>query len=414
MPVARMQAEGSSMERLVRQAVEWHPSIDEAANRVKDRQARVSEARAGYLPGVKASIRATPIAGGDTQTGPGPKLHVAAQQMLFDFGKVDRSVREGLADEELSRVRLISKADSLAHDTALAVVEAQRNRNLMELATRRIGRVEAIVGLVGDRHESGASAESDRVQALSRLESARASRLQFEARHRQQLANLANLAGRVSDVGRGVPEWLLGACNLPEPQWAAVAEVQMAHAEVERARAKVESARVEMLPTVALEAGASYAIETAEADDPLHYNVGLHVTSPTLQGSAALNRVQSAGFVLQEAEAALQRARVSAWKKYEAARQQVEPIRDLRATLMRRADIMKKARDLYEMQYVDLGTRTILNVLDAEQELYEAEVLATNAEHDLHRLYVNCLFHSGKLRERFGVDEVLARRLGAK
>src|SRR5690606_25468415 len=50
---------GVSMEVLVRKALGWHPTINEAAARVREAQEKIVEAKAGYLPGVSGGVRST-------------------------------------------------------------------------------------------------------------------------------------------------------------------------------------------------------------------------------------------------------------------------------------------------------------------------------------------------------------------
>lgn len=334
-----------------------------------------------------------------------PKFQVTARQMLYDFGKVSSSVETGEAGAALSRARLLASADQLARDVALAVVEIQRNRRLMEVAGRQVARIAEIARLVDERTASGASTDSDQVQAASRLESARAARLQYKTAHQREMANLASLTGAEVSPSEGIPSWLPKACDVSEPDWNSVSELQVAEAQHRRATAQLKSSRSDAFPTLSLEASTAYDLHYRGGDDrKFDYSVGLNVSTPLYQGGATGARVRAAAFALESADAARDGARTTANMQLSQARQQVTLLRQLLQTLNSRTKIMAKARDLYRVQYLDLGTRTLLNVLDAEKELHDAELLAVNAEHDLRRLYVTCLYHSGRSRERFGIS----------
>ena len=69
-----------------------------------------------------------------------------------------------------------------------------------------------------------------------------------------------------------------------------------------------------------------------------------------------------------------------------------------------RDQAMVKTRDLYRQQYMDLGTRTLLDLLNAEQELFAARFQAVNITHDLRRLQVECLYNTGMTRAAFALN----------
>lgn len=399
---------GFTMATAVRSALGWHPLLSEAAGRVRESGERITEAKAGYLPGVSGGVRS----GYDSrQRATGPKVELNAKQVLYDFGKVAGSVQAGRAGEALSRAQFLAAADQLARDTAFSIVEVQRGRRLLDVSQRQINGVAAIAKLVRERTAGGASTESDQVQAASRLEAARSARLQYEMAYQRELTNLANLTGTHAAPADSVPAWLPQACNNSEPDWNSVPAIQVAVAHEERAAAMLNNHRAERLPTVSLEANAAYDLD----DDPrrgereVEYRVGVNVSAPIYHGGASGARLRAASHALESAGAARDNARLSVKTGLQQAGQQVGSLRRLRQSLASRMKLMVRTRDLNRMQYVDLGTRSLLNLLDAEKELHDTELLAVNTEYDLRRLYVTCLYNSGKIRERFGIDAMALR-----
>lgn len=404
--VAPLAASGSgvTMEMAVQQAVAWHPSLNEAAGKVRESGQKIAEAKAGYLPGVSGGIRSG--YSGKRNGSMAPKFQLNAKQMLYDFGKVSGSVETEIAGQAVNRARFISTTDQLARDTALAVVESQRNKRLQAVAGQQIQGIAAIVRLVGERTDSGASTETDQVQAAARLEAAKATQFQYEAAYGRELANLGSLIGHDAVPSDGTPSWLAQACSIAGPDWNSVPAMLVAEAQRQRAEALLKENRAASLPTVSLEGNAGYDLK----DDKRHgsrdveYSVGLSVSSPLYQGGASTARKRAASYALESADFARDNARVSIQRELDQARAQVRALQSLQASLTSRTQMMVQARDLNRLQYTDLGTRTLLNLLDAEKELHEARLLAVNAEHDLRRLYVTCLYSSGKIRERFGID----------
>lgn len=59
---------------------------------------------------------------------------------------------------------------------------------------------------------------------------------------------------------------------------------------------------------------------------------------------------------------------------------------------------------LYGRQYLDLGTRPLLDLLNAEQEIYQSRFDLAGTRSDLLRLDVDCLYNTGGLRSAFGLE----------
>lgn len=68
-----------------------------------------------------------------------------------------------------------------------------------------------------------------------------------------------------------------------------------------------------------------------------------------------------------------------------------------------REESMRVTRTLYREQYLQLGTRSLLDLLNAEQEYYGARSDQIDNTHEMLRLGVECLYYAGRLREAFGV-----------
>src|SRR5690625_6430528 len=59
--------------------------------------------------------------------------------------------------------------------------------------------------------------------------------------------------------------------------------------------------------------------------------------------------------------------------------------------LAQRINSIQMTRDLYQEQYLELGTRSLLDLLNAEQEYHQANLEKTNNEHDMRRMQIDCL-----------------------
>ncbi|KAB2706007.1 TolC family outer membrane protein [Brucella intermedia] len=412
-PAIQASAGSLTMETAVRRAVGWHPAVDEATGRIYQADERIRAAQAGYYPKLNAGVASGYQS--SNREGWRPNFNVSASQMLYDFGKVSSSVDIERAVKDISNARLLLAIDDLSRDTANAVVEVQRYRRLSALAQEQVAGVKVIAGLVNQRTDKGASTMSDKVQADARVESALATQLQYQSElNRWQVALGALIGGGSPNPVSGEPGWLGKACDAATPDWEEVPAMLQAKAEKEEAEAQLAASRAEALPTVSLEAMTGYDLnasrdDTRSNDRQPEYSVGLNVSSNLYNGGQTTARKRAAAYALQSAEAAISTARYDIERNLMEARSQIGTLGRLMGSLESRANMMVKTRDLYREQYLELGTRTLLDLLNAEQELHESRFQIANTVHDLRRLNISCLYNSGKIRREFGINPAMVR-----
>ncbi|MXP00908.1 transporter [Altererythrobacter xixiisoli] len=389
-----------TMQDAVTAALAWHPSIDEAVQRINAQGEEIDVARAGYRPRVSGGISTGYQ--NNTANGWRPRANVTASQMLFDFGKVMNTVRFAEAGARVSRARLLLAVDSLIRDTSFSVIEIQRAEALLAVANDQLTELRAIEQLVRLRFERGAATRSDALQAQARVTGAEATIQQIEAEQDRWQSNLAYLLGEneIGDVVPETPEWLEASCGQLEPDWTDVPAIIEAFATRDQAMAEFERAKADRMPTISLEAGGS-----TEIQDPVSnradYSFGIRVTSPLYNGGAVTARARGAGFALRAADAAEARVRNDISRLLAEAQQQVFGLQDVLKTLAQREADMRETGRLYRLQYLEMGTRTLVDLLNSQQELNQVRFDAVNTTHDLRRLRIDCTFYSGSARRSF-------------
>lgn len=392
-----------TLERAARIALDWHPSIIQAASEIGVQEQAIAEAKAGYLPQVSAGV----ATGYDNRLSDSwrPRPQIGASQMLFDFGKARGAVDAARSGRDFERAELLLAIDALVRDTGYALIETQRAVALQAVAEDQLASVAAIGKLVRDRYETGGTTQSDALQAQARVDAARAALLQIEAERRRWVSNLAYLLGGegAPAVAAEVPGWLAQGCSRPAPDWTSVPAIMAADAREDHAEAQLRRSRADRLPTLSLGGDASTDFASPFGDRSL-YNVGLRVSGNVFSGNATRARVRGADAALAAARAGAQRARIESRQRLAEAQQQVASLAQLSETLTAREAAMRDTGRLYKLQYLEMGTRTLVDLLNAEQELHGTRFEAVNIEHDLRRLRLDCLFHAGMMREAFGLS----------
>ena len=398
-----------TMESAMHEVLQWHPAVTQAAATVEARGEDVEVARAGYLPRISAGVGS----GYDSRLGSiwRPRPQVSASQMLFDFGKVAGAVDAARAGTRIGRADMLLAVDGLIRDTGYAMIEVQRNAALRDIAIEQLARIREISDLVEKRFGKGATTRSDALQAQSRVAAAEATLTRIEAEQRRWTTGLSFLLGRdtAPAVDPDVPDWLMASCTRAATvEWADVPTIMRARAQFEQATAESRRVHAARLPTVALAGDAAADVSSPFSDRSL-YNFGLNVSSDVFGGNAVRARVRSADYGVRAAEAAERQARNEVASQLAEAQQQIAGLSQLLSTLAARQDNMVETGKLYRLQYLDMGTRTLVDLLNAEQELQQARFDAVNTVHDLRRLAMECLYVSGKARDDFGLTGTAIR-----
>lgn len=398
----------------VRSALNEHPAIVESLSRLDAQQEQVSVARAGYWPQLRTGINS----GYRHTTGRSEEaLSVSASQMLYDFGKVSSAVDAATRGVDREQASVLLAAEDLIRETSKAFIEARRYEVLLELAGEHIDAIAELEALAAKRSTLGAATASDQMQAKSRRESARATQLQMQAQRDQWHRALENLIGSQQPLtlDDSWPEPLEGLCpRLPE-NFDSAPRIVLAEAERAEAEAAIRQARAEQRPTLSLNADFEHYLNRANEGlqrlDDQEFVVSLNLTSNLFQGGALRARSRAAEHALYSATAARDRALLELSRLYRETRDRSLSLTSSLALQDERHDSIVKTQKLYRHQYLSLGTRTLLDILNTEQEIFQTQVDKQNTLFDLRSLQIDCLYSVGGLRESFRASDALNNRV---
>ena len=397
------------MSDAVQKAVSWHPTIGESIGELHRRQENIRSARAGYFPQVSVGV----VAGYESENdgdGEGHAIQLYVSQVLYDFGKISGAVDTASAQARASQARVLQQIDRVARDTAQAAIEVQRYQSLLDAADAQIEGVSAISRLVKLRRDKGASSRADVLQAQARIESARASREQTLAqleRWRSVLQNFMGVDQPVS-LSMNVPEPVASGC-LMDPALANLAPaVLIAEAERAAAEARLKEARANAWPTLSLDGSVNSYLDQDYVDSNAlndHESaVFFNLSMPIYQGGRISASKEAASFAMRSADAAKDSARLTVARDLRIAQSQSIGLQRNISILDARLSAISETRNLYRKQYSSLGTRTLVELLNSEEELNQARTEKNNTRFDLYSLHVDCLYTVGEMRSAFNLD----------
>lgn len=397
----------------VRRAVARHPSIADAIATLAQQSGGVEVARAGYYPQVKMGVGAGVNNGGSSaggRRGTGAHASASLSQMLYDFGKVSGAVDQSEAQVRRQQAAVLRQIDAIAQQTADAVVKAHRYQSLAAIAQEQVKAVEKVLETARLRARSGLSTKADPLQAESRVDSARANLLQVKAQLAQSRERLATLlGGPVPAQVAPLPQQLASGLRVdqPPPDASLLPDVLTAEADRRVAAAQLDIAKAQRYPTLSLDVSANKAMggtnpATMERNG-MHHTVMLNLSSAIYQGGALDAQVRSATAAEEAARMRIEAARLNAGDQARSFREQVIGAQARLGVLAERRRSIGEARDLYREQYT-LGTRSILDLLNAEQEIHQAAADQEAVLHDLWESRIGYIGATGQGRAFYGLD----------
>ena len=371
-----------------------NPTLTGQRETLKSTDAGVAIARAAGRPQVSATVGVTRdlTRSGRFDVGSkGPFITggVDLSYPLFQGGTVRNNVEAAKTRVEAGRATLRAVEGDVFTEAVAAYMDVIRDRAIVELNSNNVRVLETNLQATRDRFEIGDVTRTDVAQSEARLSLQRSELLDAQARLTTSEENYRRVIGKRPDALQPPP---------PLPPFPATADqaVQIALAnnpdlmavsrQAEAANYDVRSVRGTRLPTVSAVASGDYA-NTVSGDTQgiprsgTATSIGVQGRIPLYQGGLPAARIRQAqaleGETL-ERRIATERAVVantrSAFATYKAA---TDAIASNQVAVSANELALEGAR-----AENSVGTRTILEVLNAEQELLNAQVALVTARRD--------------------------------
>jgi outer membrane protein len=375
----------------------WATSPDLAAARAElaTREQDVERALAGWRPTVGAYADITDAhydtdPGGTLDGGTEKSLGLEVVQPLYTGGSTRAAVDAARAGVEAARADLARAEQALLRDAATVYMDVVEATALLGLASANQDVIAREAQAVGERFALGDLTRTDVSQADARLARARADVIEAQGLLEAARARFTQVVGL--DAGPGValappPDDVLAAV-LPPTRADAVARARADGPEVRAARASARAAELgiravegELWPQVALAAGVDQVYDPINTpyDERAGAVVGVRATLPLYQGGDTRARIRQArsgarqaSDILASAQRAAESEAIRAWTALEAARAAAQ-------ARTQEVDAQRVARDGVRAE-ADLGARTVLDVLNADQEYLDAQAALVSAQ----------------------------------
>ena len=393
--LAGFEARAQTLQDALVSAYRNNPGLLAARARLRSVDERQLDLLASVYPGIDFAASygwrrfddrsGTGFAPGSSTTSPA-SASLTLTQLLYAGGVTRAALMQFRSDLEAERANLFATEQNTLLAAVTAYADVVREQAVLELNVGNERVLELQLEATRDRFAVGELTRTDVAQAESRLSRARANKIAAEGGLTDSRANYANVVGGPLGVLRQAEP----PKDLPATLEEAIESGRKGSFEVLRARHSEDSAR----RGIRISAGASYPRvslsselstdreqgnrRTSRSND---FSVTARVTMPLYDGGAASARTRIAAQVAsQRREEHAQAVRnaveasTEAWQLLQSTRAQIRAI----AASVAAAEIALEG----VRHETEVGSRTVLEVLDAEQELLDARVSLVRAQHD--------------------------------
>jgi len=332
-------------------------------------------------------------------------------QLLYDGQETASRVGIEAAKLDSAKLRVLDNAEAIALDAIIAHMEVYRQRILYGLAQQNVRDHEDILGMLNERQKGGAGSIADVTQTQGRLARAKASLAETRSGVKGAEANYQRVVGKLA----GNVEYFTVPANQVPKSLDEVVQAVRAHNpkvkaleyNIQEAESRVGLSNANFLPKVNIELSSSYEdqVESAETYEQgnqamirMRWNL-FNGGSDVADRKAALSRKFQATDSMDDQLVQVIEEATATWAKLQAYKEQVVDFGDA-------TNNNQKTLDSYMKQFT-VGQRTLLDVLDARNELFQSSGLLVTAKVNEVIAAERLLALSGTLNQSLHMDEQL-------
>lgn len=312
-------------------------------------------------------------------------VEVELTQSIFAGGKTFAQSSKAENVVKAERARLISAEQEVILLAVQAYVDVVRDKSVLELNVNNEQVLTRQLEATRDRFEVGEITRTDVHQAEARVAGATADRIKAEGDLEASRAKFLNVIGLVPgtltdpEVAGDLPADRETAEKIARTGYP---DVIAAEYDEQASRDNVDQVRGDLLPSVDLSVSASRSFDSSSEHSRIDSYTGkATLTVPIYEKGAVYSRMREAKQLVARDRQGIDKARRAAveaasrsWESYQTTRARIKSFNaQISAAEVALDGVQREAA---------VGSRTVLDVLDAEQELLNAKVNLAKAHRD--------------------------------
>jgi len=312
-------------------------------------------------------------------------VSIQLKQPIFSGLSTVQAVNAAKSQARAGRQGLVSAEQSVLLDAVASYMDVVRDKAVLDLRENNEKVLKEHLNSYRKRFKVGGLTRTDVAQSEARAEGATAARIAAEGNLKVSQANFFSVVGLppedledVADFKHGLPETLDEAIDYAMDHSPQIRAAKYAK---DAASYSVKSKKGELMPQVDMTAAAGHQHEQMTVDKGDYWQVKANLTVPIYSAGADYAAIRQArqnenkakilwDKTVQDVRAGV----ISAWEYYTASQAQLASINaQIKASKMALDGVIREAK---------VGSRTVLDVLDAEQEHLNNQVTLVKTHRD--------------------------------
>ncbi|MFC5301317.1 TolC family outer membrane protein [Azospira restricta] len=389
-------AHAQSLKDAVEMTIKTNPDILIESNQRLANDEAVKVARGGFFPKVDllggvgrehSDNSVTKAAGyNDGRTLTRKEAQVTLTQMLFDGFGVSSEVDRNKARVESAAYKTLGTAEDIALRAVEAYLNTLRNRELVAITKTNLDAHLKVQDQIRIRSGGGVGRKSDQEQIDARVGLAKANLVSTEAALRDAETTFLRIVGaKPASLARpSAPDSKLVPRTADETVNAAIDNhpiLKSAGADVKATEAQREAAKSFMWPRLDLEMGAgnNRNLDGVKGENDERYAM-LRARWNVFKGGSDVARIEETTHLMREATEVQNRTRRQVEESTRLSYNALMSATERLPALKEHADMSAATRDSYARQF-NLGQRTLLDLLDSENETFTANTNYINGSY---------------------------------
>ncbi len=392
-----------------------HPSIRAAEKSLQSSRQGVNAAVADFYPTVSVSSDAgyeninSPTTRTDNEPDATPfgrtrnTASLSLTQNLFSGYATASAVRTARLNRELAQISLEGTRQNTLFEGIQIYIDVLRQRRLIELARENEATIQRQLNLEDERVQRGSGVAVDVLQAKSRLQIAKERRVNFEGALEDAISRYTQTYDHPPDIDsmldpeppiEQIPSELTKSMDIAVVENPAIGN---SGTTVEVARERRRTVRSELFPTVDLEGTYNYEKHNnATLGTRRDYSLVVSSTWELFSGFSTRASMAQAAYDYHASKdqheftvrKVIEQTKL-AWQSLLTARERLELLENAVNIASEVFESRKKLREA--------GKETVINVLDAENEVNQAQINYTSAFYDERLAVFQLLLAMGRL-----------------
>ncbi|WP_339774082.1 TolC family outer membrane protein [uncultured Thalassospira sp.] len=387
-------ASAETLDDALAKAYQSNPTLEAGRAQLRSTDEEISKALSNWRPTVQlsgsAGIRRLDVDTDNASTTNDSTLNpyqvgLNVSQPLYRGGRTEAETERADARIKAQRAALRSSEQTVFLDVATAYFNVLRDTAVVELNQNNIRVLERQLEATRDRFSVGEVTRTDVAQAEARLAGAKANLIAAQGTLANTRAVYERLVGnaptdlKIPDPLGGLPT---GVKQVVETASAQHPDVLQAQYSEDAAHDDIRLSEGALYPVVSLSAGVSRSSESSSEDTTTdNAEILAEVTVPIYQQGAEYSTIRAAKQTAGQARLVVDQTRrqviesaTSAWENLVTARASIESQQsEVSAAEVALDGVQREA---------SVGSRTVLDVLDQEQELLQARVSLVQSRRD--------------------------------